>query len=161
MVEYTQMDRIQKYNRYWNMRARCYNENQREYYKGYKGCTVCNEWLEDSQSFYQWSDENYYVVSGERMEIDKDILVPGNTVYSPETCIFVPKRINSLFSNCIETKKRMLPLGVSYISEQGKYFASGQHDGKTVRLGIFDTPEEAFAAYKEFKEGEIKRIADM
>ena len=35
----------------------------------------------------------------EVMNLDKDILIKGNKLYSPNTCCFVPKRLNILFVN--------------------------------------------------------------
>ena len=46
-----------------------------------------------------------------KMCLDKDILIKGNKIYSQDTCIFVPKAINSLFTN----RKRFrgeYPIGV-------------------------------------------------
>lgn len=39
---------------------------------------------------------NRYECKG-RLHVDKDILHPGNKVYSPENCILLPQRINELF----------------------------------------------------------------
>lgn len=44
-------------------------------------------------------------------------------------------------------KKSSLPMGVH--SEYGKYGASIQHLGKAIRLGTFDSPDEASRAYQE------------
>lgn len=55
----------------------------------YEGCTVCDEWLYFS-NFKKWFDENYI----EGFQLDKDIIIRGNKVYSPQTCCFVPKEIN-------------------------------------------------------------------
>jgi hypothetical protein len=38
------------------------------------------------------------------MTVDKDILVKGNRIYSPETCVFVPEYINILFVKRDKTK---------------------------------------------------------
>ena len=62
------------------------------------------------QIFSDWSDENKYKC-GERLHIYKDILYPGNKIYSPDTCILVPQRINLLFMN--KPNKRGLPNGIS------------------------------------------------
>ena len=80
-----------------NMLKRCYNKNVHNKQPTYKDCSVCNEWL-CYANFEKWYDENYYEIEGERTELDKDILFKGNKVYSPITCIFVPQRINTLFT---------------------------------------------------------------
>ena len=49
------------------------------------------------QEYGQWFDDNYYEIKGERMALDKDILVKHNKIYSPETCIFVPQTINCMW----------------------------------------------------------------
>ena len=53
------------------------------------------------------------------MELDKDILVKGNRVYSPDTCCFIPMAINVLFSPG-RKKKNNLPQGVT-LTANGKY----------------------------------------
>lgn len=91
-----------------------------------------------------------------------------NKVYSPDTCIFVPKRINDLFVHIHGKKKNGLPTGVSYSEKTGKYQATvresckDDEDGKkkTARLGFFDTAEEAYEVYKAHKMAEIIYIAD-
>ena len=76
----------------------------------YKGCSVCEEWL-CYQNFAKWWHENYYDC-GEKLELDKDIKVVNNKIYSPDTCLLVPHSINSLF--CKSTKSRgKYPLGIS------------------------------------------------
>lgn len=72
---------------------RCSGNLDNNRYPTYRGCAVCDEWRLFSV-FKKWFDENYI----EGYELDKDILVKGNRVYSPETCCFVPKEINVLFS---------------------------------------------------------------
>lgn len=80
-----------------NMLRRCYNESYLDNKAiTYKDCTVCNEWLY-YPNFEKWYDENYYEIDGERVHLDKDILIEGNKVYSPNTCIFVPQSINNIF----------------------------------------------------------------
>ena len=85
--------------RYWkNMMKRCYCNKSLKTSPTYKNCTVCEEW-HCFANFEKWFDENYYEIPNERVCLDKDILVKGNKIYSPETCCFVPKRINILFVN--------------------------------------------------------------
>lgn len=152
-----------KYYNIWSkMLQRCYfyNDNNRNY--SYKECTVCDEWL-NFQNFAKWYEENYYEIPGEKMTIDKDILIKGNKIYSPNTCLIVPERINLLFTKRYNERGK-LPIGVRISSKNGKYEARcNVFDGKkskTKYLGYYNTSEEAFAAYKTFKENQIKQIAD-
>lgn len=96
-------------------------------------------------------------------EIDKDILIKGNRTYSEDTCVFVPKRLNMLLIRCKRTspKKNGLPIGVYLNSAVKKYVAQLNVDGELVVLGYFDTPDEAFSAYKKAKEDNIKRMAGL
>ena len=93
------------------------------------------------------------------MQIDKDILEKGNKIYSPNTCVFVNNKINSIFTKHDGIRGKY-PIGV-FKRENGKFSASVSINGKQHKLGIFDTAEEAFVSYKEAKEKEIKRIADL
>ena len=61
------------------------------------------------QNFAKWFDDNKYEVDG-RLHIDKDILYPNCKIYSPETCLLIPQRINMLFLN--KPNKRGLPNGI-------------------------------------------------
>lgn len=148
------------YNEWLHMLKRCYSEKVQNKYPTYKGCSVCKEW-HNFQNFAEWYEENYYEIEGQRMEIDKDILCKGNKMYSPSNCIFVPKRINSLLINC-KNARGNLPIGVTY--HNNKFYARccilDGNKGKRVSLGYYNTPEEAFQVYKNFKEKYIKEIAD-
>lgn len=94
------------------------------------------------------------------MCIDKDILKKGNKIYSPQTCVFVPKQINSLFVFS-KSRRGNLPVGVSYDKEQKKYQAYYTVNGKHIRIGRYDNLEEAFLAYKKRKEKYLKEVADL
>ena len=78
------------------MIKRCYDVKFQEKQPTYKGVTVCKEWL-CYANFKKWYDEHIYTIENEIIQLDKDILIKGNKLYSPNTCIFVPHRINSLF----------------------------------------------------------------
>lgn len=95
------------------------------------------------------------------MHLDKDILVKGNKIYSPETAIFVPERINELFSkrNKNNNHNKNLPVGVT-LTKSNKFRARCNRKNGSVHLGCFDSKEEAFEAYKQFKEDYIKEVAD-
>lgn len=143
------------------MIKRCYDEKFHQTHPSYIGCSVVPEW-HCFQTFAKWYEENFYEVNNEKMALDKDILVKGNKIYSPETAIFVPQNINSLFIKR-EKLRGDLPIGVTRKSDnKNKYVARCMNilEGKKVFIGVFDTPEKAFKAYKEYKEDYIKQVAD-
>ncbi len=149
---------IMKARRLWNdMNTRCYNRKLHRRSPKYIGCNICEEWREDKTRFYKWVEENYYLIGDEQMDLDKDILFKGNTVYSPDTCVFIPHCINTLVLN--NTAKRGdYPVGV--YKKGKKYISSLNVDGNNIRLHYWDTPEEAFAEYKRHKEALILVMAD-
>ena len=82
-----------------------------------------------------------------------------NKIYSRETCIFVPQRINSLFVKNDKNRGEN-PIGV-YPRQSGNYRAyCNDGYGKQIPLGTYKTEEEAFQAYKEYKEKLIKEVID-
>ena len=147
-----------KYDIWHNMLTRCYDPKYQERYPSYKGCEV-EDYLLNFQHMGEWIKENYYEIPGEKMCLDKDILCKGNKVYSRETCIFVPQRINNLFIKSDKTRGDW-PIGTTPNSS-GNYIAQcWDGNGKQIRLGTYLTKEEAFQVYKEYKENLIKETID-
>lgn len=143
---------------------RCYNPKLHEKEPTYKGCTISKEWL-NYQNFAEWYYNNYYEIEGEQIALDKDILVKGNKIYSEDTCIFVPQRINSLFTKRDKLRGEY-PIGV-YYNKRDKKFVSQcnvydlkENKNKGIHLGYYDTPQQAFEVYKQFKEQHIKEVAE-
>ena len=107
----------------------------------------------------KWLENNYYEVPGEKMHLDKDILCKGNKMYSRETCIFVPQRINLLFVKHDNARGRD-PIGVTPTSSDNYQVRCNDGYGKSVYLGSYLTKEEAFRVYKQYKERIIKEVID-
>ena len=82
--KYTKTTRPKIYQTWSGMLERCYSEKSLIVNPSYKGCTVVNPW-HNLQVFAVWFEENYI----EGYQLDKDIKVPGNKVYGPDTCMFV------------------------------------------------------------------------
>ena len=145
-----------EYDMWQDMLRRCYDPKLHEKYSTYKDCEVEDKWL-NFQHMAEWIEENYYEVPGETMCLDKDILYKGNKIYSRETCIFVPERINLLFVKR-DNARGDCPIGVSPTSS-GNYQAHCNNGyGKTIALGVYSTKEEAFRVHKEYKEKIIKDV---
>ena len=147
-----------KYKIWYAMLERCYDPKFHERNPTYKGCKV-EEYFLNFQHMCEWIKNNYYEVPGEIMCLDKDILCKGNKIYSRDTCIFVPKRINSLFVKCDKSRGKD-PIGVDQLPS-GNYRANCYNEyGKSNHIGTYKTKEEAFYAYKEYKEKVIKKVID-
>ena len=84
--------------------------------------------------------------------LDKDIVVPGNKLYSPETCAFVLATTNS-FVIASDASRGDYPTGVSLYKHTGKYLArcNNPFTGKQEHLGYFSTPEEAHEGWRKRK----------
>lgn len=122
-------------------------------YPTYIDCKICEEWKVYS-NFKKWFDKRHI----EGFHLDKDILVKGNKVYSPDTCCFVPREINNLFIKC-QNIRGEYPIGVRKdVNRKG--FSATIYKGKKEYVGYFSTPIDAFNAYKEAKESWIKQVAD-
>lgn len=149
------------YNHWIKILQRCYDNDFKKKHPTYKDCVMHNEW-HNFQNFAKWYEENYYEVPDDRMEIDKDILIKGNKIYSPQTCIIVPKRINDLLLNCKSTRGKY-PIGITL--KNNKFYVrcsilDENNNVKRISLGSYNTVEKAFKTYKDFKENYIKQVAD-
>lgn len=69
-------------------------------YSAYNDCDLVEDWL-DYKNYEEWFNKQTYrmVNTDIKFEVDKDILFKGNKIYSPETCLIVPGRINRFFVN--------------------------------------------------------------
>lgn len=147
------------YRTWKSMLERCYSEKHQKKNPAYIGCSVCKEWWLFS-NFKKWFDDptNGYMKG---YELDKDILIQGNRVYSPSTCCFVPSEINSIVSRRGDSGKNGGFVGVS-VRKKGKkkYHAELRKNGKRIRLGYFYTPKDAFNAYIQAKEAHVRCVAE-
>jgi len=122
----------------------------------YEDVVLCKDWC-NFPNFTKWYEENFRPEIMEGWHLDKDILIKGNKVYSPENCTFVPKEINGLFVKHNKLRGKY-PIGVH---KQRDRFVSQISIKRVIKhLGYFDTPEEAFQAYKTAKEAYIKEMAN-
>jgi len=136
------------------MLTRCYGAINNPKNIRYKDCTVCESWL-DFQVFSEWycGNESY----GLGYELDKDLLVKGNKIYSSDTCTLIPHTINTVI-NVKSYKASGLPTGVCK-HHSGAYESAVKFKGGVKYLGYFKDKDEAFLIYKKEKEIILKTLA--
>lgn len=152
------------YHKWKSMLERCTTKEDELRYseKSYKDCLVCEEWL-NFQNFADWFYSELYDLEEEPICVDKDILYHNNKLYSPDTCLLVPQRINLLFIK-EKAKRGNSIIGSYYKPDKNKFccmFSTYDGNGKRSKyIGLFKTEIEAFYAYKKEKEQYIKQVAD-
>ena len=142
------------YRTWYDMLKRCYSEKLRSKYPTYADCSVCEEWLTFS-SFKKWMENQDF----EGKQLDKDILIMGNRVYSPNACVFVSTQVNSLVA-CSESSRGKWARGVVYHKDREKFQAAISVYGKTKYLGLRDTESKAYELYVPAKAAYIREVAD-
>ena len=137
-----------KYYEVWkSMLERCYSEKYLESHPSYIGTIVCREWLYASE-FKKWMEQQEW----QGKSLDKDIIVPGSKLYSPETCAFVLKATN-LFVTARDACRWDYPIGVDLFKPTGRYRAQCRNPftRKQENLGLFATQEEAHEVWRKRK----------
>lgn len=153
-----------EYAAWSNILLRAKDVEFKKIHKSYSEVTVSNQWLY-FWNFYKWckDQDNYSKWSqNENWAIDKDILQKGNKEYSPETCCIVPKSINNLLLKH-DRKRGKYPIGVTKRKSDNRFLAQCSNPiiGKYITIGLYNTYEEAFKAYKFYKEKIIKDVANL
>ena len=133
-------------------------------------CFVVPEWR-DVEVFGQWMETQHY----DGMDLDKDILVPGNRTYGPATCAFVPGYLNAVINGSIAPTDKVEPLGVTRSrytptrkdpAKAKAYLANIQKidpetgKAKGIYLGGYTTPMEAHAAWQRAKAVHLEELME-
>lgn len=135
------------YRTWASMLRRCYSAKEQERYPTYKGCTVSAEWLTFS-NFKSWMEKQDF----EGKHLDKDILIEGNKIYSPDTCIFVSPLVNTFAIDCGSARGEWM-IGVNWHKPREKFRAQcgNPFTKKQENLGHFDCEQEAHNAWLKRK----------
>ena len=150
--------RTKEYDLWNSMLKRSYSDNYKKKNPTYIGCEVSDK-FKSYEYFYEWCHKQIgFGVDG--FELDKDLLIKGNKVYSENVCIFIPSEINQLLVKREALRGEHL-IGVSW-SKTNKAFRArvNKNKGESEHLGYFNTELEAFNAYKTAKEAFIKEQAE-
>ena len=146
-----------EYKLWQSMLVRCYSDKYQKKQPTYEDCK-CSENFKSYEYFYEWCNSQVGFKDG--FHLDKDLLIKGNKVYSENTCIFIPKEINSLLTKSTASRGKHL-IGVSWNKAKKAFKAQvNTNKGKQEYLGLFNTELEAFNAYKDAKEAFIKEQAN-
>lgn len=140
------------YQTWKDMLKRCYYEKFHAVQPTYIDCSVSDDWLTFS-NFKEWMKAQ----SWDGMELDKDLIIPNNKVYSKETCLFIPKSINLIMG---VKPSRELPTGVYFNKQAGKFRAQINRGNGSKYIGSYNTAEEASCSYLKEKIKYILRIAE-
>lgn len=145
------------YSKWQSMLKRCYSEKCQTKNPTYIGCSVCKEWLTFS-NFKSWMEKQDW----EGKELDKDLLVQGNRLYSPEKCIFIDKIVN-IFTIDRGNDRGEWPIGVSLHKSSGKLKAQcgNPFTKKYEHLGLFSSPQQAHQAWRKRKHELACQLADL
>lgn len=133
------------------MVSRGYSQKCKERNPTYQNVTVCEKWLLFSNFRSWWVHNN---VAG--WQLEKDLLVKGSLIYSPDTCVYTPNYLNTLLADSASSRGDS-PLGVCRTDELKPYMSRCSIGGKQQFLGYFSTHQEAHKAWQLFK---IKAIKD-
>ncbi len=139
------------YSAWGRMISRGYSQKLKERFPTYQNVTLCEEWLLFSNFRNWWMCSN---VAG--WQLDKDLLVKGNLIYSPETCVYVPNYLNTLLMDSAAARGDY-PLGVYRVNIPRPYRSKCWVGGEQKHLGYFPTTRDAHRAWQIFK---IKVIKD-
>jgi len=136
---------------------RCYSEKWHKNHPKYSDCSAVPEW-HYFMTFRAWMEKQDW----EGKELDKDLLIPGNRVYGPDTCVFLDKKTN-LFLRRIEITKEGKLTGVGW-DERNRKFKSHSCDilsGKQKFLGFSDSRVEAHQKWLDFKMEQALILAEQ
>lgn len=135
--------------RLWNsILDRGYSENFKLKSPTYTDVTVCKEWFLAS-NFVTWCKMQR---KDDGWQLDKDLLVIGNRVYSPETCLFVPPWLNT-FTATQKKRRGDYLIGTSWHKPSKKYITHccNPLTGEQEHLGLFTSEIEAHLVWRKRK----------
>ena len=140
------------------MLERCYSDIFKKQRPTYVGCEVSDN-FKSYEYFYEWCHKQIGF-NNKGFDLDKDLLVKGNKVYSEDSCVFIPSEINSLLVKSAASRGEHL-IGVYWCNTNNAFVAQVRRNkGKQEHLGLFKTEIEAFNAYKTAKESFVKEQAN-
>lgn len=107
----------------------------------FNGFQYFAEWCQTEYGYWLRNED-----SGSYWCIDKDILSGSNKIYSEDTCLFVPSKINLLFKQAnFLPDGSIQPRGINYCKDIGKYKVNISSGNKTKHIAVCSTYESGVA----------------
>ncbi|WPJ68910.1 putative HNH homing endonuclease [Acinetobacter phage AB_SZL4] len=100
---------VKEYLHWASMIKRCDKKNISKKFMHYIDCEVSDNFKNYSY-FYDWCQEQIGF-ENKGWQLDKDLLIKGNKIYSEDTCVFIPKEINLLLTKR-KNDRGEFPIGV-------------------------------------------------
>ena len=147
------------YKTWQGMFQRCYSEAYLSKKPSYRGCSVDPRWY-NFQVFGDWFDE-HFPKDGGNYQLDKDLIITGNKVYSPEACVFVSPALNAFLTDCARARGGERVRGCH--TKQGSYatMCMNPFTGEQEYLGTYETEEESHQTWRKKKHEHSKTYAEM
>lgn len=146
------------YNRWKAILQRCFSQKFKLKHPTYADCEICNEWL-------TFSNFKLWLCSHDKWEdlcIDKDILIEGNKIYSPDTCVMVPAWVNNFIIEPVVSANGLMN-GVAFNRKSMKFQArvNNRWTGKKEHLGYFDNEIDAHLKWKHRKLEILRSVKEL
>ena len=140
-----------------SMIKRCYSKKFQVKNPAYVGCSVCEEWKTFSKFKCWMQNQNW-----RGKELDKDILLNGNKIYSPESCVFVSKIVNTFTVDGGASAKSRI-VGACFSKNHKKFISRCNNplSGEREHLGYFFQEIEAHQAWKKRKHELACQLAEL
>lgn len=137
-----------------DMMTRCYGPKSN--YNSYKCCEVSPEW-HDFKVFLDWYRSK--VINDKYLDyhLDKDLMKPNSKLYSEDTCLLLPRKINNLLYQ-VKKKDKGTCVGVWKTSTGCFQAYTNDENSKRINLGEYRTEDEAFNVFKLKKEEVINKV---
>lgn len=155
--------KLKEYNLWCSMLQRAYDHKRHLDFPTYVNCEV-SENFKYFPYFKDWCRQqvgfNTFCSDGLPYTLDKDLLIKGNKIYSEDTCVFLPHKLNTALIKCDGSHGSNL-IGVYHNKIKNVFSATVCINMKQKFLGQYKTEVEAFLVYKQAKENYIKDIAEQ
>lgn len=140
------------YSKWTSMVKRCKAVGKKD--RTYADCEV-GEYFSGYQRFAEWHVHQIgYDTEG--YHLDKDLLVAGNRIYTPDVCVLIPHELNAFLLDSAASRGSA-PRGVHFNKAHNKYRAYITIGGEQTHLGYSEEVDEAYEVYVKAKEKEALR----